>query len=127
MANKDNLLEDTELLVDKASGNAFAKADGHWRKISFRGRRKGPFLLLCIYARYPGRRFTSGELETLLEADLLGREGFNVSDIFAQLHKRAPLVPVQRDDEGSYIPETVKVCFLDYHAAPLLNGFETPA
>ena len=86
LANKDNLLTDTELLVDKASGNAFAKADGgQWRRISFRGRRKGPFLLLCIYARYPGRRFTAGELETLLEADLLGREGFNVSDIFAQL------------------------------------------
>ena len=126
LANKDDLLADTELLVDKASGNAFAKADGHWKKISFRGRRKGPFLLLCVYARYPGRRFTAGELETLLEADLLGREGFNVSDIFAQLYKRAPLVPVHRDDDGSYIPETVKVCFLDYHAAPSPNGFEPP-
>ena len=127
LANKDNLLDDTELLVDKASGNAFAKADGQWRKISFRGRRKGPFLLLCVYARYPGTRFTAGELETLLEADLLGREGFNVSDMFAQLHKRAPLVPVRRDDDGSYIPETVKVCFLDYYAAPPTNGFEPPA
>ena len=43
------------------------------------------------------------------------REGFNVSDLFAQLQKRAPLVPVQRDADGSYIPETVGVCFLDYH------------
>ena len=127
LANKDKLLRDTELLVDKASGNAFAKADGQWKKIPFRGRRQGPFLLLCIYARYPGRRFTSGELETLLEADLPGREGINASDIFAQLHKRAPLVPVQRDDDGSYIPKTVKVCFLGYHAAPYLNGFDPPA
>ena len=127
LANKDDLLTDTDLLVDKASGTAFAKADGQWKKISFRGRRKGPFLLLCVYARHPGTPFTAGELETMLEADLPGREGFNVSDIFAQLYKRAPLVPVHRDDDGSYIPETVKVCFLDYHAVTSLNGFEPPA
>ena len=113
LADKERLLLDTTLLVDKASGTAFAKSGRDWRKISFRGRRKGPFLLLCIYARHPGRRFAVGELEVLLEADLPGREGLNVSDIFAQLQKRAPLVPVVRDAYGSYIPETVKVCFLD--------------
>ena len=127
LANKDDLLTDTDLLVDKASGTAFAKAGSQWKKIPFRGRRKGPFLLLCVYARHPGTPFTAGELETMLEADLPGREGFNVSDIFAQLYKRAPLVPVRRDDNGSYIPETVKVCFLDYHTAPFPNGFEPPA
>ena len=114
IAEKDRFLGDTRLLVDKASGTAFAKTGGKWKKIPFRGRRKGPFLLLCIYARHPGRRFTAGELETLLKADLLDRKDFNVSDFFAQLQKRGPLVPVRRDDDGTYIPETVKVCFLDH-------------
>ena len=127
LANKDDLLSDTMLLVDKASGTAFAKADGQWKKIPFRGRRKGPFLLLCIYARYPGRRFTAGELETLLKADLPERDGFNVSDFFSQLQRRAPLVPVRRDGDGSYISETAGICFLDYYAAPFANGFEPPA
>ena len=113
LAEKDLLLPDTGLLVDKASGTAFANTGGKWKKILFRGRRKGPFLLLCVYARHPGRRFTAGELEALLKADLSDRNGFNVSDFFAQLQKRDPLVPVQRDGDGTYIPETVKVCFLD--------------
>ena len=115
LAEKDLLLPDTGLLVDKASGTAFANTGGKWKKILFRGRRKGPFLLLCVYARHPGRRFTAGELEALLKADLSDRNGFNVSDFFAQLQKRDPLVPVQRDGDGTYIPETVKVCFLDRH------------
>ena len=113
LAEKDILLPDTGLLVDKASGTAFSKNGGKWKKIPFRGRRKGPFLLLCIYARYPGRRFTAGELEVMLRTDLEDRNGFNVSDFFAQLQKRTPLVPVQRDDGGSCIPDTVNVCFLD--------------
>ena len=70
LAEKDILLSDTRLLVDKASGTAFAKNGGNWKKIPFRGRRKGPFLLLCIYARHPGRRFTPGELEVMLRTDL---------------------------------------------------------
>ena len=114
LAEKDRLLPGTKLLVDKASGTAFAETGGKWEKIPFRGRRKGPFLLLCVYARHPGRRFTAGELETLLKADLSDRKDFNVSDFFAQLQKRDPLVPVQRDDDGTYIPTTVKVCFLDH-------------
>ena len=118
LAEKDILLPDTMLLVDKASGTAFTKNGGNWKKIPFRGRRKGPFLLLCIYARHPGRRFTTGELEVMLRTDLEDRDGFNVSDFFAQLHKRTPLVPVQRDDGRSYIPDTVSVCFLDHFPAP---------
>ena len=114
LADKERLLSDARLLVDKASGTAFARTTGQWRKLSFRGRRKGPFLLLCLYARHPGRRFTTAELEFLLKPDLPDRDGFNVSDFFAQLQKRNPLVPVQRDDQGTYIPEAVTVCFLDH-------------
>ena len=114
LAEKDRLLPDTRLLVDKASGTAFANSGGRWKKIPFRGRRKGPFLLLCVYARHPGRRFTSGELEALLKFDLNGRDSYNVSDFFAQLQKRNPLVPVERDDLGTFLPDTVRVCYLDY-------------
>ncbi len=114
LANKEFLLPDARLLVDKASGTAFAKTGGKWKKIPFRGRRKGPFLLLCVYARYPGKRFTPRELEVLLEAGREDREGFNVSDIFTQLRRKAPLIPVQRDSDGTFIPETVNVCFLDH-------------
>ena len=117
LANKEYLLTDTILLVDKASGTAFANANGQWKRIPFRGQRRGPFQLLCIYARYPGRRFTPGELTVLLEAEMEDRDGFNISDITAQLLKRAPLIPVFRDDDGSYIPETVNVCFLDQFPA----------
>ena len=115
ISDKNRLPAETALLVDKASGVAFAKVGNNWRKIPFRGRRKGPFLLLCVYARHPGRRFTSGELEVLLGEDLPEREVFNVSDIVAQLQRRKLPVPVQRDADGTYIPGTVGVCFLDHY------------
>ncbi len=126
LAEKDLILPDARLLVDKASGTAFARTNGRWRRLSFRGKRKGPFLLLCVYARHPGRRFTTSELELLLKSDMPGRDGFNVSDFFAQLQRRAPIVPVQRDDHGTYIPESAKVCFLD-HMPPLQPNGESAA
>ena len=113
LANKDRLLPGFRLLVDKASGAALARTGGRWRKIPFRGRRKGPFQLLCIYAPHPGKRFTVGELETLLAMELPDRVDLNVNDFFSQL-QRKPLVPVERDTDGSYIPASVRVCFLDY-------------
>ena len=118
LSEKDRLLSNARLLVDKASGTAFAKTGDRWKKITFRGRRKGPFLLLCVYARHPGRRFTTGELEFLLKSDLPDRDAFNVSDFFAQLQKRNPLIPVQRDDHGTYIPPTARVCFFDHWRVP---------
>ena len=54
----------------------------------------------------------------LLKSDMPNRDGFNVSDFFAQLQKRSPLVPVQRDDHGTFIPESAKVCFLDHRTSP---------
>lgn len=125
LANKDILPRSARLLVDKASGTAFAKVGGNWKRISFRGRRKGPFLLLCVYARRPGRRFTTGELESLLAADLPEREGFNVSDIVTQLQKRKLPVPVRRDADGTYIPKTVGVCFLDHYQSAPQSADET--
>ena len=116
LAEKDLLLPDSGLLVDKVSGNVFARVFGRrWKKVAFRGR-QGPFLLLCIYARHPGRQFAVRELETLLEMELPDRADLNVNDLFNQL-QRKPLVPVERDRDGSCIPESVSVCFLDH-----LNG-----
>ena len=57
LADKDDLLSKARLLVDKVSGTAFANAGGRWKKLSFKGKRKGPFLLLCVYARYPRQAF----------------------------------------------------------------------
>ena len=125
LAEKDSLLPSSGLLVDKAAGTAFARTGGEWKKLSFRGRRSGPFLLLCVYARNPGRRFHHEELEVLLRADLSARDGFNVGDFLSQLRRRGPLVPVQRDADGSYLPETVGVCFLDYHPSSLPATDET--
>ena len=114
LADKERLLHGAGLLVDKASGTAFVNDGGNWKRIAFRGRLKGPFLLLCLYARHPGRRFTSSELESLLRTELPDRAELNVSNFFAQLQKRqSPPVPVRRDADGSYIPETVNICFLD--------------
>ena len=113
LAQKESLLPSSTLLVDKASGTAFSKDGDGWKKAPFRGKRTGPFLLLCIYARHPGRRFTTAELQTLLEAELPDRDSINVSDILGQLMRRASFIPVQRDAQGSYIPEDVNVCFLD--------------
>ena len=126
LAEKDRLIPDARLLVDKASGTAFARTNGRWRRLSFRGKRKGPFLLLCVYARHPGRRFTTSELEMLLKSDMPDREGYNVSDFFAQLQRRTPLVPVQRDDHGTFIAESAKVCFLDHRSSPQHNEAGTP-
>ena len=122
--DRDGLLSNARILVDKASGTAFAKSGGRWRKLPFRGKRKGPFLLLCLYAHHPGRRFTNGELEMLLKPELPDRDGFNVSDFFSQLQRRNPLIPVQRDIHGSYIPETAGVCYLDH--LPALEPDEEP-
>ncbi len=117
LAEKDRVLPHADLLVDKVSGNVFARVfSGPWKKVAFRGR-QGPFLLLCVYARYPGRQFTIGELETLLGMELPDRVDLNVNDFFSQL-QRKPLVPVRRDTDGSYIPDSVKVCFLDHLPRP---------
>ena len=37
-----------------------------------------------------------------------------------------PLVPVQRDDHGTFIAESAKVCFLDHRSSPQHNEAGTP-
>ena len=119
VAEKDALLRDVDLIVDKVAGDVYLWSDGEWTRLDFRvrdraaGVRSGPFALLCIYARHPGRRFGNAELRALLEPELAGREWFNVRDFVSQLQRRQPPLPVNRDDMGSFLEEGAKVCLLD--------------
>ena len=118
VADKDALPGTAALLVDKVAGSAYVKDGENWTRIRFGGRRKGPFLLLCILARHPGTRFVNGQLEVLLRMELPQRDTMNVSDFFAQLQKRRPLLPLKRDDGGICLSDSVNVCFLDYRRSP---------
>ena len=120
IGGKDELLQDAELIVDKAAGDVFLRTDGMWTRLDFRvrdrtaGIRSGPFSLLCIYARNPGRRFTNGELRIMLAREMSDRESLNVRDFVSQLERRRPRLPVGRDDSGSFLDHAVRVCFLDH-------------
>ena len=116
---KEELLADAELIVDRVAGDVFRWSDGTWTRLDFRVRgskasiRSGPFSLLCILARNPGRRFTNGELTAMLSDELSNRESFNVRDFVSQLERRRPAIPVGRDDSGTFLDDSVRVCFLD--------------
>ena len=119
VGGKDELLADAEFIVDRAAGDVFHRSDGTWTRLDFRvrdrtaGIRSGPFSLLCIYARNPGRRFTNGELTVMLGDALSDRESFNVRDFVSQLERRRPRIPIVRDDSGTFLDGSVRVCFLD--------------
>lgn len=119
VGGRDELLQDAELIVDRAAGDVFHRTDGAWTRLDFRvrgskaGIRSGPFSLLCILARNPGRRFTNGELTVMLRDEMSGRESFNVRDFVSQLERRRPGIPVARDGGGTLLDGAVRVCFLD--------------
>ena len=120
VADKDNLLQDFGLLVDRVAGGAFLRTGGTWTSLDFRiydtstGIRSGPFSLLCIYARHPGRRFTTGELRAIVSQDLTDRSSVNVGDFISQLRRRRPRLPVEHDNNVSFLPDSVRVCLLDH-------------
>ena len=119
VAGKEDLLQDFNLIVDRVSGDVFLRTDGTWTRLDFRirdtsvGIRSGPFSLLCVYARYPGRQFTNGELRAMLSPDLADRLTVNVGDFISQLRRRRPRLPVEQDDNTTFIPDSVRVCLLD--------------
>ena len=127
MVDKDGPLREATLLVDKEAGSVYAREGENWTRIRFGGRRKGPFLLLCVLARHPGIRFANGQLEVLLRMELPERDTLNISDLFAQLHSRYPLVPIKRDDAGIYLSDSVNVCFLNVRQTPANSESETPS
>ena len=120
VADKDDLLQDFRLLVDRVAGDVFLRTGGTWTSLDFRiydtstGIRSGPFSLLCIYARHPGRRFTTGELRAIVSQDLTDRSSVNVGDFISQLRRRRPRLPVEHDNNVSFLPDSVRVCLLDH-------------
>ena len=129
LAQKDSILRDADLLVDRVSEEVFVKEDSAWTRLEFRVRsskeefRSGPFTLLCIYARNPGQRFTNGELRALIERELTNRSSVNIGDLIRQLQRRDPNIPVLRDSEGSYLPASLNVCLLDYKTPRTAEDF----
>ncbi len=123
-ALKDDLLNGVDLIVDRVAGDVFVQSAGTWTRLDFRVRGRsggtwsGPFLLLCILARHPGRRFASAELRVLLESELADRAWFNVGDFIAQLQRRRRL-PVGRDERGSFLQESIRVCLLEHQRKPV--------
>ncbi len=119
VADKDHLLQDFGLLVDRVAGSAFLRTGETWTSLDFRihdtstGIRSGPFSLLCIYARHPGRRFTTGELRAIVSQDLTDRSSVNVGDFISQLRRRRPRLPVEQDNNVSFLPDSVRVCLID--------------
>ena len=118
-ADKDDLLQDFNLLVDRVAGDVFLRTGGTWTRQDFRirdtstGIRSGPFSLLSVYARHPGRRFTNGELRVMVSPDLTNRLSVNVGDFISQLRRRRPPLPIEQDDDTSFLPDSVRVCLLD--------------
>ena len=129
VADKDILLRGVGLLVDKLSGEVFLNAAGVWTRLDFQiasaaiGVRSGPFMLLCVYARHPGRRrFTTGELRAIAGRGLSNRRSIGIGDFIRQLQRRDPSVPVVREGDRSYIPGSARVCLLDRLSSPPADG-----
>ena len=115
---KSGLLRDAGLVVDRASGKARIQTKDGWERMDFRvgesyTRGSGPFELLCIYASHPGHRFKHRELEGLLKQVLSNRREIAVRDVIGQLRDRKPELPVKLDQAESFMPNSVRVCFLD--------------
>ena len=112
VSDKDDLLQDYSLLVDRVAGNVFLRTGGTWTRLDFRirdtstGIRSGPFSLLSVYARHPGRRFTTGELRAMVSPDLTDRLSVNVGDFISQLRRRRPRLPIEQDDERKGVPRS---------------------
>ena len=126
-AGKDDLLRDIDLIIDRVAGDVFVRDAGTWTRLDFRVRRRlggvrsGPFSLLCILARHPGRGFAGAELRALLEPELGDREWFSVSDFIRQLYRRRDQLPVERDERGLFLRDTAKVCLLERWQRPVVN------
>ncbi len=124
ITEKDDLLRDIGLFVDRVAGNVFLRTGEMWTRLDFRvgnradGVHSGPFSLLSLYARNPGRRFTNGEIQALLERELSNRESFNVRDFISQLVRRHPHLPLERDDFGTFLDDSVRVCLVEHRQSP---------
>ena len=118
VGSKEELLYEADLIIDKVTGSVLKRTKAGLNRVHFRAgetyesRRSRPFLLLCIYASHPGKRFTNAELRILLQEDLPDQPSVNVTDFFNQLRKKRPSLPVARDGDSTYLSESFKVCLL---------------
>ena len=124
-ARREELLYDVDLVVDKVTSDVFVQSNGTWTRLDFRVRgrlgnlRSGPFALLCVLARHPGRRFPGTELRALLEPELSDRDWLGVSDFTRQLQTRKHRLPVERDHRGSFLQDGIRVCLLERQQKPV--------
>ena len=127
IVDKEKILSEADLFVNKAAADVYSKVEGRWERIRFRIRKgttrglSGPLSLLCICAQNPRHRFEAHELRHRLEAEMQGSGAINVSDFRNQLMTRqvrlnndnfVPAVPLEYDGHGIFIGEEVKVCFI---------------
>lgn len=127
LIDKEHILSEAGLIVNKASYDAYSKVEGRWERLRFRSRKgtthglSGPFSLLCVCARNPGHRLEAHDLRYMLESEMQGRGAINVSDFRNQLMTRqvklgdgreVRAVPLEYDGRYTFIREGVKVCFI---------------
>jgi len=116
--DKDDFIREVDLLVDKSLGNAQLRDGRTWQNLHFRAgttraaRRSGPFALLCIYARYPGRTFSISQLRAMLDAELPNHFSINISDFINQLRAKKPALPIHKGHGGTHLSEAIKICLL---------------
>ena len=129
LIDKEIILSEADLLVNKADTDVYSKVEGRWERLSFRVRRgtmrglSGPLSLLCVCARNPRHRFDSRDLRLRLEAEMQGSGAINVSDFRNGLRARkirlddgseVDAIPLEydQDDGTTFIRDGVKVCFI---------------
>ena len=130
LIDKDIILSEADLLVNRAMLDAFSKIEGSWERVHFRARRgterepSGPFSLLCVHAQNPRHRFEHHDLDRLLKDEMEGSGTINVAEVRNALKERkvtlddgseVDAIPLEYDPEDrggtSFISDGVKVCY----------------
>ena len=132
LLNKDSILSEADLLVNRATSDGFSKVEGHWERFTYRRRREtksglsGTFSLLCIHARNPRHRFETDDLVRMLNEEIKGSGTNTVADLRNRLKERrfklrdgsevdaVHCIRFEYDQENftSFISEGVKVCYI---------------
>ena len=111
---RSGLLNDVDILVDRARGTAKHRTGSGLKRIGVHTNRgNATFLMLCLYSRNPGHRFTVSEIRNLLAKET-GREApSNIHYIISTLESKG--LPLEREPkEGvTYLRDDQKICFLD--------------
>ena len=111
---RSGLLNDVDILVDRARGTAKHRTGSGLKRIGVHTNRgNATFLTLCLYSRNPGRRFTVSEIRNLLAKET-GREApSNIHYIISTLESKG--LPLEREPkEGvTYLRDDQKIRFLD--------------